>query len=203
MGLPSIFNLVSKFLIPSSQGATTVQRTEAEAEQKPLTSIDRGNAAVTRETNQQEDLNLKQQLHATVEPDPAKAVVVSGNQEIPNQELLAMAQERAKKDPAFNVALTKASIPDGIEVKISKDTIQKVLTFAEPFLPDFKGNLDRFLSKPFDKPTTGIELMEKFFSIPLARKILDATGNYMGELSSKAAVLHPEQTQAATVPTPA
>jgi hypothetical protein len=98
----------------------------------------------------------------------------------------------------------ETAIPDdGIKIGISKKTIQELLTFIEPFLRDVKGNLDKLLSKPFDKPTTGIELMEKFFSIPLARKILDATGNYMGELSSKAAVLHPEQTQAATVPTPA
>ena len=115
-----------------------------------------------------------------------------------------MAQKRAAGDPVFHAALMKASTPDdGIEVKISKDTIQKLLTFVEPFLHDFKGNFDKFLSKPFDKPTTGIELMEKFFSIPLARKILEATGNYMGELSSKAAVLHPETTQAAIAPNPA
>lgn len=194
MGLPSIFNLVSKFLIPSSQGATTVQRTEAEAEQKPLTSIDRGNAAVTRETNQQEDPNLKQQLHATVEPAPAKAVVVS------NEKSLDM----AKEDPKLRAAMLEMAIPDdGIKIGISKKTIQELLTFVEPFLRDFKGNFDKFLSKPFDKPTTGAELIKKLFSIPLAREILDATGNYLEELSSKAAVLHPEKTQAATVPTPA
>jgi hypothetical protein len=202
MGLPSIFNLVNKFLTPSSQGATTVQRTGAEAEQKSATPLEHP----VRETNLNE-LNLHQQkLHAPVEPESvqaAEAVVVSNDQQFSNKELLAMANKAAKEDPKFRAAMLEMAIPhDGIKIGISKETIQKVLTFIEPFLRDVKGNLDKLLSKPFDKPTTGIELMEKFFSIPLARKILDATGNYMGELSSKAAVLHPEQTQA-TAATPA
>lgn len=195
MGVNPFLGMVMNFLRPQQ----SIPRTE------PETPLEQVNAAVTREN--QQNLNLQQQqLHAAVEPEsvkPAAAVVVSGNQEISNQELLAMAQKRAEGNPEFHAALMKASIPDdGIKIGISKETIQKVLTFIEPFLRDVKGNLDKLLSKPFDKPTTGIELMEKFFSIPLARKILDATGNYMGELSSKAAVLHPEQTQA-TAATPA
>lgn len=203
MGFGSLLGL-AKLFTGAAQQPSTIQRTEVE--QKPATALGQVNAAVTRETNQQ-NLNLQQQLHATVEPESVKAaeaVVVSHDQKFSNQELPEMAQKRAAGDPVLHAALMKASTPDdGIEVKISKDTIQKLLTFVEPFLHDFKGNFDKFLSKPFDKPTTGIELMEKFFSIPLARKILEATGNYMGELSSKAAVLHPETTQAAIAPNPA
>jgi hypothetical protein len=197
MGFGSLLGLAKLFTGAAPQPSTI----EREIQQPPTTPLEQEVNALLPKTSQQD---LKQQLHATVEPDPLKAVVVSDYEKLSNEKLLDMAKERAKENPELRAAMLEMAIPDdGIKIGISKKTIQELLTFVEPFLRDFKGNFDKFLSKPFDKPTTGIELMEKFFSIPLARKILDATGNYMGELSSKAAVLHPEQTQAATVPTPA
>lgn len=195
MGLPSIFNLVSKFLIPSSQGATTVQRTEAEAEQKPLTSIDRGNAAVTRETNQQEDPNLKQQLHATVEPDPAKAVVV-----VSNEKLLDM----AKEDPNFHAALMKASIPNhGVKIEISSGTIQKVLTFLQqPSL--LKDKFENFLTTPMDKSLT--ESFGQYLKRiePLLKIATPPIENYLAKLNDPTIQknLNPANAQA-TAPNPA
>ena len=132
--------LAAKFLGgagASPQQSSTIQRVEVE--QKPVTSIDKVNAAVTRETN----LNLQQQqLHATVEPESVKAaeaVVVSHDQKISNQELLEMAQKRAAGDPVFGVTLMlsaiRAELHDrGIEVKISPKAVESF----KPVLSAFK-----------------------------------------------------------------
>lgn len=194
MGVNPLLGMAMKFLRGAGASQPTTPRTEPELEQV--------NAAVTRETNQQ-NLNLQQQqLHAAVEPESVKpaAVVVSGNQEISNQELLAMAQKRAEGNPEFHAALMKASIPDdGIKIGISKDTIQKVLTFVEPLLSDFKGNFEKFLTAPLDKSFP--EYLKKIE--PLLKIVIPTIEKYINKLDPTIQKnLNPANAQA-TVPTPA
>jgi hypothetical protein len=191
MGVNPFLGMVMNFLRPQQ----SIPRTE------PETPLEQVNAAVTREN--QQNLNLQQQqLHAAVEPEsvkPAAAVVVSGNQEISNQELLAMAQKRAEGNPEFHAALMKASIPDdGIKIGISKDTIQKVLTFLQPLLADFRGNLDRFLTKPLDQSLP--EYLKKIE--PLLGTVIPHIESYITTLSpTTQKILNPANTQA-TAPNP-
>ncbi len=191
MGVNPFLGMVMNFLRPQQ----SIPRTE------PETPLEQVNAAVTREN--QQNLNLQQQqLHAAVEPESVKpaAVVVSGNQEISNQELLAMAQKRAEGNPEFHAALMKASIhDDGIKIGISKDTIQKVLTFVEPLLFDLKGNLEKFLTTPLNKSFP--EYLKKIE--PLLKIVIPHIESYITTLSpTTQKILNPANTQA-TAATPA
>ena len=151
MGLGPLFNLAAKFLGGAGASPQPANIKMTEAEQKSTTPIEQVNAALPKN---QEDLNLQQQLHAATEPDPAKAVVVSKDQGFSNQELLEIAEKRAKEDPNFHAALMKASIPNhGVKIEISSGTIQKVLTFLQqPSL--LKDKFENFLTTPMDKSLT-------------------------------------------------
>ena len=180
--------LAAKFLGgagASPQQSSTIQRVEVE--QKPVTSIDKVNAAVTRETN----LNLQQQqLHATVEPESVKAaeaVVVSHDQKISNQELLEMAQKRAAGDPVFGVTLMlsaiRAELHDrGIEVKISPKAVESF----KPVLSAFK-DLVKSLS-----PELNLQEL-----VATAKPMLQALSKAMLQALSKAISSNPAGTPAA------
>ena len=191
--------LAAKFLGgagASPQQSSTIQRVEVE--QKPVTSIDKVNAAVTRETN----LNLQQQqLHATVEPESVKAaeaaeaVVVSHDQKISNQELLEMAQKRAAGDPVFGVTLMlsaiRAELHDrGIEVKISPKAVESF----KPVLSAFK-DLVKSLSPELNLQE--LVATAKPMLQALSKAMLQALSKAMLQALSKAISSNPAGTPAA------
>jgi hypothetical protein len=197
MGLGPLFNLAAKFLggAGASPQPATIQKTEVE--QKPATALEQVNAAVITPPEQ---LNLQQQLHAATEPDPAKAVVVSKDQGFSNQELLEIAQKRAKEDPNFHAALMKASIPNhGVKIEISSGTIQKVLTFLQqPSL--LKDKFENFLTTPMDKSLT--ESFGQYLKRiePLLKIATPRIENYLTKLDDlrKQKISNPANTQAPT-----
>ena len=104
-----------------------------------------------------------------------------------------------------NSAKAEAHIPDnGIKVTISKDTIQKVLTVVEPFLSDFRGILDKFLSTPFDKPMTGGEFFGKYLTKlePLMEIVIPSIMNYLDKFPTGQTSLNPANAETA-IATPA
>jgi hypothetical protein len=94
----------------------------------------------------------------------------------------------------------ETAIPDdGIKIGISKETIQKVLTFLQPLLADFRGNLDRFLTKPLDQSLP--EYLKKIE--PLLGTVIPHIESYITTLSpTTQKILNPANTQA-TAATPA
>ncbi len=93
----------------------------------------------------------------------------------------------------------KTAIPDdGIKIGISQETIQKVLTFLQPLLADFRGNLDRFLTKPLDQSLP--EYLKKIE--PLLGTVIPHIESYITTLSpTTQKILNPANTQA-TAPNP-
>ena len=93
---------------------------------------------------------------------------------------------------------------NGIEVKISKDTFQKVLTVVKPFLSDLKGNLDKFLSTPFDKPMTGGEFFGQYLKKlePLMKIVIPPIMNYLDKFPTGQTSLNPANAETA-IATPA
>ena len=188
MGLAGLFGPILKQVLGggASRQPEAIQREPQQ--QPPTTALEQVNAAVS-ETNPQE-LN---QLHAA--PDVNNKI---SKTEIPNEELLTEVKERMKKDRNFFAAVTANTIDNnlsnnGIDIKISQGAIQKVLTFVQPLLSDFKGNFDKFLTTPMDK-----SLPEYLKNIePLLKTVIPPIENYMKKFDP---TLKPENTLATANP---
>ncbi len=108
MGVNALLNLATKFLGGAGASQQPIQKTEAEAEQKPATPLEQVNAAV-RETNPQE-LN---QLHAASEQvttAPSTAAIMPEVLQNNKAEPLNVIKQQGEAAPAIKLEISQKAV---------------------------------------------------------------------------------------------